>query len=156
MTTATTLRSSATQSPIHRAAQVRRQRSAWIVPIAFVTVLGAALQVQAQDAPPAAAAQPAAKLSWSDLDSDGNGAINRQEAARVPALAAMFELADADRNGDLTGDEYRAHIEHGAAGQASAQDKADDGRAQDPKSKDQTSKDKPSKGKTPNDSKPHH
>lgn len=155
MTTATTRRTSAMLSPNHRAVQTQGRRSAWILPIAFVAVLGAAVQVQAQDAPPAAAAQPAAKLSWSDLDSDGNGAINRQEAARVPALAAMFEQADADRNGDLTGDEYRAHIEHGATGQASgpqasgavsAQDKTDDGRTQDKASKDKASKDR----------KPHH
>lgn len=57
-----------------------------------------------------AAAQPATRqLGWNDVDADGNGTISREESAALPALAAVFDAADADGDGELTADEYRAH-----------------------------------------------
>lgn len=117
MTTVITLHTSASPSRSGHDGATHGSRSARLLPMAFIAVLGAATTVQALDTPPAAAQAPA-KIGWNDLDTDGNGALNRQEAARVPALAAMFEQADADRNGDLTGEEYRAHIGQGTAPQA--------------------------------------
>lgn len=67
----------------------------------------------AQDAAQQAAggdAQPAARqLGWNDVDADGNGTISREESAALPALAAVFDGADADGDGELTADEYRSH-----------------------------------------------
>lgn len=68
---------------------------------------------QAQDVtqpPTSADAQPAARqLGWADVDADGNGSISRAESAALPALAAVFDQADADGDGELTPEEYRAH-----------------------------------------------
>lgn len=54
--------------------------------------------------------QPAARqMGWADVDTDGNGSISRAESAALPGLAAVFDQADADADGELTADEYRAH-----------------------------------------------
>lgn len=58
---------------------------------------------------PAQAAQPA-KKSWAELDTDRNGNLSREESAAVPALEAVFERADANADGALTGDEYKAYL----------------------------------------------
>lgn len=52
---------------------------------------------------------PSRQLGWNDVDADGNGTISREESAALPALAAVFDEADADSDGELTPDEYRAH-----------------------------------------------
>lgn len=66
---------------------------------------------QKDEAPPAAA-QPAppAKKTWAELDTDRNGNLSREESAAVPALEAVFERADANADGALTGDEYKAYL----------------------------------------------
>ena len=67
-------------------------------------------QHAAHDATTAADPQPASRqLGWNDVDADGNGTISRGESAALPALAAVFDAADADGDGELTADEYRAH-----------------------------------------------
>jgi hypothetical protein len=76
---------------------------------------------QKDEAPPAAAqpAQPA-KKTWAELDTDRNGNLSREESAAVPALEAVFERADANADGALTGDEYKAYLAaHHQEGQAS-------------------------------------
>ncbi len=67
----------------------------------------------AQD--PATAPQPAAQpesqsLTWADLDVDGNGTLSKVEAGNVQSLAQVFDDADADKNGELTPDEYKAFV----------------------------------------------
>jgi hypothetical protein len=70
----------------------------------------AAAQQDATQAPTSADAQPPARqLGWADIDVDGNGTISRSESAALPALAAVFDAADADSDGELTPEEYRAH-----------------------------------------------
>ncbi|HEY4529226.1 MAG TPA: EF-hand domain-containing protein [Luteimonas sp.] len=58
----------------------------------------------------ATGSQPAGRqLGWNDVDSDGNGTISRTESEALPGLAAVFDQADADGDGELTADEYRSH-----------------------------------------------
>lgn len=42
-------------------------------------------------------------------DTDGNGMINRAEAAALPRLAKHFDTIDANTDGNITQDEMRAH-----------------------------------------------
>ncbi len=66
----------------------------------------------AQEAPPPEAAADAGQqqaTSWEALDTDKNGTINKQEATQNPHLTQIFDAADADKDGELTQDEYRAH-----------------------------------------------
>ncbi|MDQ2703078.1 MAG: EF-hand domain-containing protein [Pseudomonadota bacterium] len=70
----------------------------------------------AQDAPPvqdptttAAEPEEAGKITWSELDADGDGALSKTEAAPVTELSMAFDSADTDKNGTLTSDEYKAY-----------------------------------------------
>ena len=76
----------------------------------------------AQDAPPtqdptATAAEPEEagtqqndKVTWSQLDANGDGALSKTEAAPVDALSRDFDSADTDKDSSLTADEYKAHL----------------------------------------------
>ena len=62
-------------------------------------------------ATPATPAQPASsskKITWSDLHGDHDGKLTKAEAAPIEALHAAFDDADAD--GSLTVDEYKAYL----------------------------------------------
>lgn len=68
----------------------------------------------ATPAVPATPAEPAAntdgkqaRKDWSALDTDGNGSLSVSEAASLDSLAKVFAQADADGNGELTGEEYK-------------------------------------------------
>lgn len=68
----------------------------------------------ATPATPATPAEPAAntdgkegKKDWKALDTDGNGSLSVSEAASLDSLAKVFAQADADANGELTGEEYK-------------------------------------------------
>ena len=76
---------------------------------------------------PATHAAPAAEakntVSWNDLDIDGNGSLSRAEAAAVASLGEVFDRADADKDGELTADEYKAFLAaHYPAGGAAGKD----------------------------------
>ncbi|MBW8850328.1 MAG: EF-hand domain-containing protein [Xanthomonadales bacterium] len=74
-----------------------------------------------QDAPPEAA-QPATDASkalrWSDLDKDKDGKLSKSEAQPVQSLSAVFDQADANADGALTGDEYKAYLAANTSGDA--------------------------------------
>lgn len=86
-------------------------------PLAFAqdATAGQAQASQAQvpeTAPPPASPAPAQtseKKSWADVDTDKDGALSRDEAATIPALAEAFDAADTDADGKLTAEEYKAH-----------------------------------------------
>jgi EF hand len=86
----------------------------------------------AQDAKPATAAQttasqpasPApqsdaapAKKTWAELDTDKDGNLNKAEAASVPSLQAVFDQADANADGALSGEEYKTYLAMNGHGQ---------------------------------------
>src|SRR5690606_37539053 len=68
----------------------------------------------AQDAPPtqdpAAEPEESGKVTWSQLDTDGDGALSKTEAAAIDSLARDFDTADTDKDGLLTADEYKAYL----------------------------------------------
>lgn len=87
-----------------------RAAQAAAVESAAETAQDARAQDAAQPQSTATGAQPpSGQLGWNDVDGDGNGTISRAESAALPALAAVFDAADADADGELTPDEYRDH-----------------------------------------------
>ena len=60
----------------------------------------------AQAAP--AAPEQSKQLTWADVDADGNGSISKTESSQLASLAQVFDQADADADGELTPDEYKA------------------------------------------------
>lgn len=76
--------------------------------LAAVSLLAAPLAFAQQDAtPPEASAN---KVTWSQLDTDQDGALSKSEAAPVDALSAAFDSADTDKDASLTADEYKAYL----------------------------------------------
>ena len=65
-----------------------------------------------------AAGSTSGKKSWSDVDTDKNGSLSKSEASSVPALSQVFEQADADADGSLTADEYKAYVAKAQGGPA--------------------------------------
>lgn len=74
----------------------------------------------ATPATPATPADPATpqKKNWSDLDVDKNGSLSVTEAASVQSLAKAFTEADANADGQLTQDEYKAYLAANGKGSA--------------------------------------
>ena len=60
-----------------------------------------------QAAPPAGEPR---QMTWADVDTDGNGSISATESAAIASLAQVFSAADADADGELTADEYKAYV----------------------------------------------
>lgn len=87
----------------------------------FVLATAFATPVVAQNADPET--KPAAAPTWAELDTDKDGALSKSEASKNESLAALFDKADANTDGILTGDEYRAYLDAQKAAQASNGDK---------------------------------
>lgn len=74
----------------------------------------------AQDTAQTTANQPAtpapqtdaapAKKTWADLDTDKDGNLTKTEAATIPSLQAVFDQADANADGALSGEEYKTYL----------------------------------------------
>ncbi|MFZ2751849.1 MAG: EF-hand domain-containing protein [Lysobacteraceae bacterium] len=74
----------------------------------------------AQDAAQTTATQPTtpapqtdaapAKKTWADLDTDKDGNLTKTEAATIPSLQAVFDQADANADGALSGEEYKTYL----------------------------------------------
>jgi hypothetical protein len=98
------------------------------MPLAFAQTTPPIDDGAMQSTPPGATAPTAEpkQVTWADLDTDKDGSLSKAEVASVPALSQVFDAADADADGKLTADEYKAHAaSEGAAGAA------DDGAAED-------------------------
>ena len=80
----------------------------------------AATQDATQDATKSAMPQTgkAQKVNWSDLDTDKNGTLSASESASVQSLSAAFAKADANADGELTQDEYKAYLAANGKGEA--------------------------------------
>ncbi len=115
--------------------RIRKPLLALIVAAGSVLALPAMAQSTAgqaqtqQDAAAASSASGAGQAAgqaggggqtWASLDTDGNGTINKAESQANAGLAQVFDQADANKDGELTPDEYKAFVEaqRGAAGAA--------------------------------------
>lgn len=81
--------------------------------IGDATAMGAAPVTPATPATPAthaASATSAKRVNWSQLDSDKDGKLSKSEAAPVKGLSKVFDQADANKDGALTADEYKAYL----------------------------------------------
>ncbi len=61
---------------------------------------------------PARSTQSAAqaKQGWADVDTDGDGAISKQEASTNAGLSQVFDQADTDADSKLSADEYKVFV----------------------------------------------
>ncbi|MBD7922088.1 EF-hand domain-containing protein [Xanthomonas bonasiae] len=107
-----------------------------LIGTAAILAAALALPVFAQDAqsdaatqaqsPTSATGQPAQSgasgggQTWADVDTDSDGAISKQEAQVNAGLSQIFAQADADHNGKLTPDEYKAYVAKQQQGGAAA------------------------------------
>ena len=53
----------------------------------------------------------AGQKSWEELDANKDGKLSKAEAAADASMKALFANADADNDGTLTPEEYRAYYE---------------------------------------------
>ncbi len=87
------------------------------------TTTDQAQAAQSQPATPATPAIPAtpaepANKTWADLDVNKDGNLDKTEAAPIPTLQAVFDKADTDANGLLTGEEYKTYLAMNGDGKA--------------------------------------
>ena len=61
------------------------------------------------DASAATSGDPS-KKSWNDVDLNKDGSLSKAEAAAIPALGQVFDKADANADGSLSADEYKAYV----------------------------------------------
>ncbi len=77
----------------------------------FAFAQDAAAQAQPQPPDKAAASQDDGhKNWWAELDVDGDGRLSANEAAAMENVAKIFPAADADHDGQLTVEEYKAWL----------------------------------------------
>jgi hypothetical protein len=53
----------------------------------------------------------AKQVAWADLDADKDGKLSKTEASSLKSLGEVFDAADADHDGMLSADEYRAYLD---------------------------------------------
>lgn len=58
--------------------------------------------------------------SWASVDTDGDGAISKQEAQVNAGLAQIFDQADSNGDGKLTAEEYKAFVAKQQSGATAA------------------------------------
>ena len=81
------------------------------------TTTDQAQAAQSQPATPATQAEPG-KKTWADLDVNKDGNLDKTEAAPIPTLQAVFDTADTNADGALTGEEYKTYLATNGDGKA--------------------------------------
>lgn len=87
--------------------------AALVMPMAFAQTTPTTDDAATPQTAPTGQTQPAPtaepkQVTWADLDTDKDGSLTKTEVATVPALNQVFDQADADADGKLTADEYKA------------------------------------------------
>ncbi|MBB1061204.1 EF-hand domain-containing protein [Marilutibacter spongiae] len=109
----------------------KSNRKPLIVALALTAAMSSSMAfAQEQDATATEGAQQAEtatmndaeapRKSWADIDVNQDGSVSKDEAASVPALSQVFDEADADADGNLTADEYKAYVAKAQGGEASS------------------------------------
>jgi EF hand len=78
--------------------------------LSFAAATVYAQKAEPQPAPTATGDAAPTKTTWEDLDRDRDGNLSKDEAAAMSALHDVFDKADANADGRLTGDEYRVYL----------------------------------------------
>lgn len=97
--------------------------AACAMPLAFAQEAPPANETGAQPTQSTDAATPAAapaRKTWSELDVDKNGSLSKEEAGNIPSLQAVFDKADRNADGALTGEEYKTWLASSGKGQSKA------------------------------------
>ncbi len=81
------------------------------------TTTDQAQAAQSQPATPATPTEPG-KKTWADLDVNKDGNLDKTEAAPIPTLQAVFDSADTNADGALTGEEYKTYLAMNGDGKA--------------------------------------
>lgn len=81
------------------------------------TTTDQAQAAQSQPATPATPTEPG-KKTWADLDVNKDGNLDKIEAAPIPTLQAVFDTADTNADGALTGEEYKTYLAMNGDGKA--------------------------------------
>lgn len=81
------------------------------------TTTDQAQAAQSQPATPATPTEPG-KKTWADLDVNKDGNLDKTEAAPIPTLQAVFDTADTNADGALTGEEYKTYLAMNGDGKA--------------------------------------
>lgn len=77
-------------------------------------------QAQTAQSQTATPAEPG-KKTWADLDVNKDGKLDKTEAAPIPSLEAVFDVADTNADGLLTGEEYKNYLAMNGDGKARPQ-----------------------------------
>ena len=98
--------------------------AAFAAPAAFAqTTTPTADEAQTAASPPASPAPHSggepAKKTWDDLDTNKDGNLTKTEAATIPSLQAVFDQADANADGALSGEEYKTYLAMNGSGTSS-------------------------------------
>jgi hypothetical protein len=97
--------------------------AAFAAPTAFAqgaTPTTEAAQTTASQPASAAPQAEASKKTWTELDTDKDGNLNKAEAGNIPSLQAVFDQADTNADGSLTGDEYKTYLAMNGQGKDAA------------------------------------
>ena len=72
-----------------------------------IPLLASALLAAVIAAPAASSSAPDSQ--WATLDADSNNSLSKTEANNDPEMAAIFDAADSNQDGQLTREEYLAN-----------------------------------------------
>ena len=87
-------------------------RSPLVLAVGLALGFSAPLAFAQSSQTPATPATPASgKVTWAQLDTDGDGMLSSEEATGIEALGDAFDAADANDDGLLTAEEYREWYE---------------------------------------------